>query len=122
MNLVEVDATGRNFWLSSGRMRARHRVSTSKPVLLKPGQAYHYTLDLWHTGIRIPEGNRLRVEISSAQYPTWSRNLNTGGHNEIETKYVSATQTIFHDAKRPSHIVLPVIPPDKPATTSTVRR
>jgi predicted acyl esterase len=56
--------------------------------------------------------------VSSAQYPTFSRNLNTGGHNEVETKYVSATQTIFHDAKRPSHIVLPVIPERTTAPTA----
>jgi hypothetical protein len=98
MNLAEIDAKGKTFWLCSGRIRARYRTSTAKPVLLKPGQPYQYTLDLWHTGIRIPAGSRLRVEVSSAQYPTFSRNLNTGGHNEIETKFVSATQTIFHDA------------------------
>jgi putative CocE/NonD family hydrolase len=119
MNLVEIDAKGKTFWLCTGRIRARYRTSMAKPVLLKPGQPYQYTLDLWHTGIRIPEGSRLRVEVSSAQYPTFSRNLNTGGHNEVETKYVSATQTIYHDAKRPSHIVLPVIP--ERTTTPTAR-
>jgi predicted acyl esterase len=81
----------------------------SKPSLLKPGQTYEYRLDLWHTGITVPAGSRLRVEIASAQYPTFSRNLNTGGHNEIETTFVKATQTIFHDAKRPSHVLLPVV-------------
>jgi putative CocE/NonD family hydrolase len=109
MNLVEVDAKGRTFWLCTGRLRARYRMSMSKPSLLKPGQTYEYRLDLWHTGITVPAGSRLRVEIASAQYPTFSRNLNTGGHNEIETTFVKATQTIFHDAKRPSHVLLPVV-------------
>jgi uncharacterized protein len=123
MNLVEIDAKGRTFWLCSGRLRARYRTSTAKPALLKPGQPYQYTLDLWHTGITVPAGGRLRVEVSSAQYPTFSRNLNTGGHNEIETKYISANQTIFHDAKRPSHILLPVIPERlTPATAGAATR
>ncbi len=110
MNVVEVDKEGKIFWLCSGRVRARFRNTTKKPELLKPGRTYEYRLDLWHTGITLPAGHRLRVEVASAQYPLWSRNLNTGGHNEVETKYVKAEQTIFHDAKRPSHLLLPVIP------------
>ncbi len=79
------------------------------PELLRPGRVYEYRLDLWHTGITIPAGHRLRVEVASACFPTFSRNLNTGGHNELETKHVPAQQVIYHDAKRPSHILLPVI-------------
>lgn len=69
-----------------------------------------YTLDLWHTGITIPKGNRLRVETASALFPTFGRNLNTGGHNEMETRLVNAEQKVFHSDKYPSHILLPVIP------------
>ncbi len=110
MSVVDVDKDGKIFWLCSGRVRARYRNTTKKPELLKPGRAYEYRLDLWHTGITIAAGHRLRVEVASAQYPLWSRNLNTGGHNETETKYVKAEQTVFHDAKHPSHLLLPVIP------------
>jgi len=49
------------------------------------------------------------MEISSASFPEYSRNLNTGGHNEMETEYVSATQRIYHTHEYPSHLVLPVI-------------
>ena len=95
--------------LVEGRLRARNRETMSRPTLLEPGKTYEYTLDLWQTGITVQKGSRLRVEIASASFPFFSRNLNTGGHNEKETEYVSAQQTIYHDAARPTHIVLPMI-------------
>lgn len=110
VTMMEVDKDGEIFPLVHSTIRARYRKSTEKPELLRPNEVYEYTLDLWHTGITIPAGSRLRVEVSSALFPLFSRNLNTGGHNETETKYVTAQQTIYHSAKYPSHIVLPVIP------------
>ena len=110
MSLMEVDKDGKIFPLAGGRIRARFRRSTKKPELLKPGQVYEYKLDLWQTGITIPAGRRLRVEVASASFPMFSRNLNTGGHNETETKYVAAEQVIHHDQRYPSHLLLPVIP------------
>jgi hypothetical protein len=110
MTVSEVDKDGKIFQLMQGKIRARFRKSMSAPELLKPNQVYEYTLDLWHTGITIPAGSRLRVEVASASFPLFSRNLNTGGHNETETKYVSAEQTIYHNQKYPSHVLLPVIP------------
>ena len=109
VSLMEVDKDGDIFQLAQGKIRARFRKSMQKPELLKPNEVYEYTIDLWHTGITIPAGSKLRVEVASAIFPMFSRNLNTGGHNEIETKYVTAQQTIYHDNKHPSHILLPVI-------------
>ena len=96
--------------LAEGKIRARYRNSTKKAEMLKPGEIYEYTLDLWQTGITIPTDHRLRVEVASASFPLFSRNLNTGGHNETETDYVPAEQVIYHDTKHPSHVLLPVIP------------
>ena len=110
ITLCEVEANGKIHFLTQGKLRARFRKSMKAPELLKPDQIYEYTLDLWHTGITIPPGSLLRVEVASAAFPFFSRNLNTGGHNEIETKYVSAQQIIYHDKQHPSHILLPVIP------------
>ena len=110
MSLMEVDKDGKIFPLAGGRIRARFRRSTKKPELLKPGRVYEYKLDLWQTGITIPAGRRLRVEVASASFPMFSRNLNTGGHNETETRYVAAEQVIHHDQRYPSHVLLPVIP------------
>ena len=109
MRLSEIDEKGRVFPLVHGTIRARYRESFSKPKLLAPGEIYEYRLDLWQTGVTIPKGRKLRVEVASAAFPTFSRNLNTGKHNETETKFVKATQRIYHDAKYPSHVLLPVI-------------
>jgi uncharacterized protein len=109
MSLMEVNQNGEIFSLTQGKIRARYRKSMKTPELLKPNEIYEYTLDLWQTGITIPAGSRLRVEVASAAFPFFSRNLNTGGHNETETKYVSAQQTIYHSQKYPSYILLPVI-------------
>jgi len=110
VTLAEEKADGEIFTLAQGKIRARYRNSLTKPEKLKPGEIVKYTLDLWHTGITIPKGNRLRVEVASALFPTFGRNLNTGGHNEMETRFVKAEQKVFHSDKYPSHILLPVIP------------
>jgi putative CocE/NonD family hydrolase len=115
MRLMTVDTKGKCFVLGEGKIRARFRQSMSKPVLLEPNKVYAYALDLWQTGITVPKGHRLRVEVASASFPLFSRNLNTGGHNEKDTKFVTAEQTIYHDERYPSHIVLPVIPEKAPA-------
>jgi putative CocE/NonD family hydrolase len=110
VSLTEVDKDNKIFPLAIGKIRARFRKSMSTPELLKANEINEYTLDLWHTGITVPAGSRLRIEVASAVFPFFSRNLNTGGHNETETKYVTAQQAIYHSQKYPSHILLPVIP------------
>lgn len=72
---------------------------------------YLFSLDLWQAGIQIPRGRKIRLEISSAYSPTYSRNLNTGGHNEMESAFVKADQKIFHSAAYPSRLILPVVEP-----------
>jgi putative CocE/NonD family hydrolase len=114
MRLMTVDARGKVFPLVEGKIRARFRRSMSRPELLEPGKVYAYALDLWQTGITVPKGHRLRVEVASASFPVFSRNLNTGGHNEKDTRFVPAEQTIYHNAQYPSHVVLPVIPEEAP--------
>jgi len=110
MRLSQVNEKGEVYPLVHGTIRARYRNSFAKPELLKPNAVYEYHLDMWQTGITVPAGCKLRVEVASASFPMFSRNLNTGGHNETETKFVSAKQTIYHDAEHPSHVILPVIP------------
>ena len=73
----------------------------SKPELLEPDKVYEYQLDLWQTGLTVKPGSRLRVEVASAAFPLFSRNLNTGGHNEKETTFVPAKQTILHSQGAP---------------------
>jgi hypothetical protein len=77
---------------------------------LTPNEPHAIDIDLWFTGIVIPKGHRIRVAVASAAFPKYDRNLNTGGDNERETRFVSARQSIFHDAQHASFVRLPVIP------------
>ncbi len=113
MSLIEVDEAGKLFPLASGKIRARFRDSMSKPSLLRPGQIHAYQLDLWHTGITVKKGHRLRVEVFSADFPIYSRNLNTGGDNLKDSNFVSATQTVHHGGKYASYLLLPRVADDK---------
>ena len=110
MRLTMIQEDGNVYPLVHGVLRARYRDSFAEPELLKPGEVYEYRIDMWQTGITVPVGARLRVEVASASFPMFSRNLNTGGHNETETEFTTAEQTIYHDQQHPSHVLLPVIP------------
>jgi putative CocE/NonD family hydrolase len=98
-----------------GTIRARYRNSMRQPELLEKDRIYGYTIDLWHTGITFEKGWRIRVEVTSAFFPFFSRNLNTGGHNEMETRYLKAEQKIYHSKEYPSHLLLPVVNVDPDA-------
>jgi len=106
---MDVDEEGKIFHLVRGTIRARFRNSMQKPELLQRDKVYRYDIDMWQTGITFQKSHRIRIEISSALFPMFSRNLNTGGHNETETKFQKATQKIFHSEEYPSHILLPVV-------------
>lgn len=94
--------------LAEGIIRARYRSSWSEPSLLEPGRCYEYRIDLGATGNVFKAGHRIRLEISSSNFPAYDRNLNTGGPigAEARTSAVPATQQVFHDAARPSRLTL----------------
>jgi hypothetical protein len=108
--LVDVQPDGYAQNLADGIIRARYRMSRTRPALLTPGQVYHYTIDLWATSYLFMPGHRLRVEISSSNFPRFDRNLNTGADQAASSHMQTAAQTVFHDPRHPSHILLPVIP------------
>ena len=108
--LVDVRPDGYAQNLADGIVRARYRSSRQKPVPLTPGEVSRFTIDLWATSHVFLPGHRIRVEISSSNFPRFDRNLNTGGDQATGTRWQAAQQTVFHDARYPSHIVLPVIP------------
>jgi len=87
--LMDVGEKGEIFHLVRGTIRARFRNSMAKPELLEKNKIYRYDLDMWQTGITFEKGHRVRVEVASAMFPMFSRDLNTGGHNEKETGYLS---------------------------------
>ncbi|UCC41278.1 MAG: CocE/NonD family hydrolase [Candidatus Aminicenantes bacterium] len=105
-----------------GVLRARYRNSMSTPEFMEKDKVYEFTIDLSHTGNTFSKGERIRMEISSASFPEYSRNLNTGGHNEMETEYVSAVQRIYHTKEYPSHLLLPVIKGETPDPKASASR
>jgi putative CocE/NonD family hydrolase len=71
---------------------------------------YEFTIDLWATSQVFLPGHKLRVELSSSNFPRFDRNLNTGEDQATSIDFQTARQTVFHDQRYPSHILLPVIP------------
>jgi hypothetical protein len=108
--ILDVHPDGSAWRIQDGIVRARFREGFDRPTLLTPGQVYRYDIDVWFTGIVLPAGHRIRVTVASAAFPKYDRNLNTGGDNERDTTHVPARQRVFHDAERPSHVTLPLIP------------
>jgi len=112
--LTDVHPDGRAVHIVEGIRRASFRDSLEKPAPIEPGKIYEYTIDLWETSNVFKAGHRIRVEISSSNFPRYARNLNTGEHFGMTSQMKTATQTIYHDAQRPSHLLLPVIPAGRP--------
>ena len=77
--------------------------------LLKPNEAYEFEIDMRGTANVFLPGHRIRVDITSSNFPQFNRNLNTGEDLATGTKVRVAKQTVFHTADRASHIVLPVV-------------
>jgi uncharacterized protein len=108
--LVDVFPDGYAMNVAQGIIRARYRDSWERPTLLESGRGYRYLIDLWSTSNCFMKGHRIRVEISSSNFPQFDRNPNTGNPFGMDTELRTALQTIYHDADHPSHILLPVIP------------
>ncbi len=107
--LVDVYPDGRAFNVQEGAIRMRHREGLSKKVLVTPGEIYEVHLDLHASSNFYSKGHRIRLEVSSSNFPRWQRNLNTGGNNFDETQWVTATNRVHHSSTRLSYVVLPVI-------------
>ena len=108
VKLSDVHPDGRSMLVCDGVIRARYRKSRRKPELLD-GNTEKYEIDLWGTSHVFKRGHRVRVLVTSSDFPRWDRNMNTGGFNAREGSGVTALNTIFHDPQHPSHVLLPVI-------------
>ena len=93
-------------------IRARYRNGWNTPELMTPGQPYEFVFQLFPTSNVFKVGHRIRLDISSSNWPRFDVNPNTGGPLGLEQRYQLAHQTVYHDAGRPSHIVLPIPQPD----------
>jgi putative CocE/NonD family hydrolase len=108
--LVDVSPNGYAMNVAQGIIRARYRDSWEEPDLLEPGKVYQFNIDLWSTSNSFQKGHRIRLEITSSNFPQFDRNPNTGHVFGQDAELQKAQQTIYHDTKYPSHILLPVIP------------
>jgi putative CocE/NonD family hydrolase len=109
--LCQVDRAGLSTNIQEGIVRARYRDSLTSPSPIEPHGVYRYQIPLGPVGIRVPAGYRLRLTVSSSDFPQWDRNLNTGGplFDEGPLAPVVATQLILHDADHPSCLTLPIM-------------
>lgn len=110
--LADVYPDGRSIIIQDSILRARYHKSREKEKLLKPGKIYKLTIYLGPTSTVFKAGHRIRVDVASSNYPRFDNNPNTGKKfgTDVEDDFVIATNTIYHDKKHPSHILLPIIP------------
>ncbi len=108
--LVDVYPDGSAYNVAEGCIRARYRKSILKPELITPGEVYEYAINMGATGIVFRRGHRIRLDVSSSNFPRIDRNMNTGNPFGEDAYGVPAMQTIYHQADYPSYIDLPVIP------------
>lgn len=109
--LVDVEPDGYCANVAEGIVRARYRNSMAKEDFMEPGKTYEFKIDLWDVAYTFAPGHRIRVEISSSNFPRYDRNLNTNKPmaEAAESDMKVATQRVFHNTDYPSHIVLPVV-------------
>jgi len=101
---------GYDLLLNDSIIRTRYREGFEREVLMEPGTPYRVTMLLPPTSNLFAAGHRIRVDVSSSNFPRLERNPNTGEPIGRHTRHVVAEQTVFADAEHPSHVVLPVIP------------
>lgn len=109
VKLVDVYPDGRAYNLTEGILRARYRDGQTKQVFMEPNKVYKVTVDANATSNYFAPGHRLRLEVSSSNFPLYDRNLNTGGNNYDETAWVVARNSVHHAKLHASHIILPVV-------------
>ena len=109
IKLIDVYPDGRAYNLDETIQRVRYREGYKKEVFMEPGKVYEVDMTPMSTSNYFAKGHRIRIEISSSNFPRFTRNLNTGGNNFDESEGVIAHNKIFHDKAHPSQIKLPII-------------
>lgn len=111
VKLVDVYPDGRAFNVADGILRARYRNGQTRPAMMEAGKVYPLTIDMEATSNYFAPGHRIRLEVSSSNFPRFDRNLNTGGNNFDETEWKVARNSVHHGGVHASHILLPVVEP-----------
>jgi hypothetical protein len=109
IKLIDVYPDGRAYNLDETIQRARYREGYDKEVFMEDGQVYKLDMTPMATSNFFEKGHRIRIEISSSNFPRFTRNLNTGGNNFDEKEGVVARNQIHHSAEYPSQIRLPIM-------------
>ena len=113
--VIDVYPDGRAFNITENIQRMRYRNGYDKPLAwMSPGQIYKVTFQPIDTSYYFKPGHKLRVDVSSSNFPRFDRNLNTGGNNYDEVKGVVARNVIHHDSEHPSRITITVVPNGEP--------
>ena len=110
VKVLDVSPDGRAFNVTEGIARARFRNSFSDPELLTPGQVYALRVQLFPIGNYFEAGHRIQIEVSSSDFPSFARNLNTAANPYTTMEMRVARTRIHHSAQYPSHVLLPVVP------------
>ena len=108
--LVDLQSDGRPLLVTDGMQRLRYRASLSDPVFVRRNTKYQINVDAGVTSYVFAAGHKIRLEVSSSNFPRFDRNLNSTRPNAVETKLLKAHQTIFHEKRYPSAVILPIIP------------
>ncbi len=108
--LIDVHPDGLAVNLTYGIVRARYREGYNRPELLEPGRPHEFTIRLNPVGVRFLKGHRIRLDVSSSDFPNFDRNHNTGADFWSDAEFRAARQTLYHDRERPSRLVLPLMP------------
>jgi uncharacterized protein len=107
--VVDVEPQGFARNVTEGILRARYRSSREKAEFMNPGEVYKLKLDLWSTSNVFLAGHKLRLEVSSSNFPRFDRNLNTGEDQGHSTRMVKSTNAVYHDREHPSALIVPVV-------------
>ena len=108
--LIDVWPNGNAENLLDGILRARYRNSMEKAEFMNPGEIYKLSINLWSTSNVFLAGHKLRVEVSSSNFPRFNRNLNTGEDPERGTRMIKASNLVYHDKEHPSALVVSIVP------------
>jgi uncharacterized protein len=119
--LVDVEPDGTPLIDTDGIQRLRYRLSLEKPIFVKRNVPYQISIDAGVTSYVCAPRHRIRLEVSSSNFPRFDRNLNSALANADETKAIKAKQTVFHEKGYPSAVILPVIPAKANAPKATAK-
>jgi uncharacterized protein len=108
--LVDEEESGSAHEVCYGMVRLRHRHGLDRQDLVAPGQLVQLRIELGPTACCFAVGHRIRLEITSSDFPNHDRNHNTGRNDLADVELVTTTNTVRRDSARPSHIVMPVLP------------